>query len=260
MYYCVPATRIDMVSPVKSEMEFDDSEDEQTLPSNADPSSTVPAPLDLYFHPTVSALTDLSTGHPSDIVRRRSISPSKAARQSSDEPQIKSQLPVLSTTPLRTPPKTISFPYRAASEPGTAKPPFGQTFEGNGFSNLRNVMSADSPPSATQLTAIETNRQGTEEQEDQTFAQQVQAYQDELNKEFEAFERALEGREKSAELDELDWDELEQRYVQEINSLLSQEDMIRRDLGERLQVSKGLAIWINSDILSAILALDAGIW
>jgi hypothetical protein len=259
MYYCVTATRIEMVSPTKSEMDFDDSEEEPPLPSNADPSDSVEAPLDLEFNPTVSALTDLSTGHTGEVVRQRSMSPSKAIRQNDNETQIKSQLPILSTTPLRTPPKTVSFPYRAASEPGSIKPLFGQPFERNGFSNLRNVMSADSPPSAKQLTAIEHDEH-TEIKEGQTFAQEVQAYQDELNEEFRAFESALDSRDKSAELDDLDWDELEQRYVQDINPLVSQEDMIRRDLGERLQVSKKTTIWTTSDPLLAILALDAGIW
>lgn len=238
MFLCSPATRIEMTSPTKSELDYDDSDDEPSLPLNADPTDAV---VEGEIDPTH---TDLTHG-PTEVSETRSISeplsPGTARKRGFDEVHRKSQLPVLTTTPQKTPPKSIAFPYRAASEPQTASNPFRQPLEKTGFSALRNVMFAESPPPSTGATAVDrdTTQSVTEdaEQERRSFTQEVKAYEKELDNEFREFEKQLERRDRSAELVALDWDDLERRFTNAIDPLVAEEDKIRQELGHRLQVN-----------------------
>lgn len=238
MFLCSPAARIEMASPTKSELDYDDSDDEPSLPLNADPTDAVVEEGEID-----AAHTDL-THDPTEVSETRSVSeplsPGTARKRGFDEVHRKSQLPVLTTTPQKTPPKSIAFPYRAASEPQAASNPFRQPFEKAGFSALRNVMYAESPPPSTGATTIDrdTTQSVTEDagQERRSFTLEIRSYEQELDNEFRQFERQLEGRDRSAELVALDWDDLERRFTDAINPLVVEEDKIRQELGHRLQV------------------------
>lgn len=240
MFMCSPAARIEMTSPTKSELDYEDSDDEPSLPLNADPTDAVVEEGEID-----STHTDLTHG-PSEVSETRPgsisepLSPGTARKRGFDEVHRKSQLPVLTTTPQKTPPKSIAFPYRAASEPQAASNPFRQPFEKAGFSALRNVMYAESPPPSTGATVVD--RDATQsltadtEQGQRSFTQEVKSYEQELDNEFREFEKQLESRDRSAELVALDWDDLERRFTNAIDPLVAEEDKIRQELGHRLQV------------------------
>lgn len=242
MFSCSPATRIEMTSPTKSELDYDDSEDERSLPSNADPTDAVVKEDEID-----STRTDSTHGVTEVLETRQDPipeppSPGTARKRGFDEVHRKSQLPVLSTTPQKTPPKSLAFPFRATSEPKVVKTPFGQKFETTGFSALRNVMYAESAPPSTGATAIGRDTQQSliedAEQEQKSFVQEIQSYEQELDNELRHFETQLENRDRSAELATLDWNELERRFTRDIDPLVAEEERIRQELSHRLQVTE----------------------
>lgn len=262
MYLCSPVTRIEMTSPTKSEPDYDESEDEDSLPRDADSTGSLHE-LDNKFDRTTS------TEDPSDFTEgtqdrlQEPPSPGTSRKRVLDEVYQKSHLPLLSTTPQKTPPKSIAFPYRSPADAQTAKTPFGRPLEHTGLSALRNVMNASSPPASTGGTAVgdETERSlhGVTEQERKPFIHGIQTFEQDLEKEFQQFEQQLEGRDRSAELAALDWNDLERRFTSDLDPLIAQEDQIRQELGQRLQVLAFASGDETTLIRAAIRSVDAGI-
>jgi hypothetical protein len=56
-----------------------------------------------------------------------------------------------------------------------------------------------------------------------SFQETIQRFQDELDQEYRDFEGKLEARDRNGELDELDWEGLENRYRQEIEPKIAAE-------------------------------------
>ena len=97
----------------------------------------------------------------------------------------------------------------------------------------------DTLPTESQATAVATQAepQSPVEQAEQakTFVQEIQAYQDQLEDEFKQFEKSLSDRDKKEPLEELDWDELEQRYRAEIGPKEADEQAIIEELQTRFK-------------------------
>ncbi|ETN37100.1 uncharacterized protein HMPREF1541_08090 [Cyphellophora europaea CBS 101466] len=220
-------------------MDYDDSEEERSLPSNADPTDAVDVlKTELDNDEDTQDSTSAFRSEENRPVPSLT-SPGRIRKRSNEEIYKKSQLPVFSTTPQKTPPKAVAFQYRAASEPQTSKSLFGQSFEKTGFSKLRNVMTASSPPPSTGLTIID---EGTSQvsmhdvgSAHKSFIDEIEAFEKELKDEFDTFERSLDSRDPSADLGKLDWDELEERFAREIDPIIKEEDKVRAELGARLQ-------------------------
>jgi hypothetical protein len=69
-----------------------------------------------------------------------------------------------------------------------------------------------------------------------TFVSQVEDYQRELEEDFQKFERQLNDRDTSAELEQIDWTDLEADYNKDIEPLLQQENAIMQEFGDRFNV------------------------
>jgi len=69
-----------------------------------------------------------------------------------------------------------------------------------------------------------------------TFAKEIQDYQQQLDREFQEFEQSLNERDTSVNLDTLDWNELEDRYSKEVRPNLDAENEILKELGARFEV------------------------
>ena len=252
-----------MTSPTKSEMDYDDSEEERSLPSNADPTDAVDVlKTELDNDEDTQDSTSAFRSEENRPVPSLT-SPGRIRKRSNEEIYKKSQLPVFSTTPQKTPPKAVAFQYRAASEPQTSKSLFGQSFEKTGFSKLRNVMTASSPPPSTGLTIID---EGTSQvsmhdvgSAHKSFIDEIEAFEKELKDEFDTFERSLDSRDPSADLGKLDWDELEERFAREIDPIIKEEDKVRAELGARLQVSTSPGNHTAMFTILAISSMDASV-
>lgn len=191
-----------MTASPRVNMDLPDSDsDEEELPTNLD----VTTPRNAHSL-TASTLTDRTLSH------ALPPSPRTAKKRTNEEVYQRSQIPIASTTPLKTPPKRMS------------------QFERMGF---------DSLPTESQATAVATQAepQSPVEQAAQakTFVQEIQAYQDQLEDEFKQFEKSLSDRDKKEPLEELDWDELEHRYRAEIGPKEADEQAIIEELQTRFQ-------------------------
>ena len=103
-------------------------------------------------------------------------------------------------------------------------------FENAGFNAL---------PAESQMTAVasqDQTRSLTEQAEQpKMFAQDIQAFQQQLEDEFKQFEKSLAERDKKQPLDDLDWEDLEQRYRAEISPKEADEQAIIEELQTRFQ-------------------------
>lgn len=69
-----------------------------------------------------------------------------------------------------------------------------------------------------------------------SFVQDIKDYQQQLELEFQTFERSLEERDTAADLESLDWHDLEERYKSEIQPHIDSEQGIMTEFGSRFQV------------------------
>ena len=69
-----------------------------------------------------------------------------------------------------------------------------------------------------------------------SFQETIQRYQDELDQEYGDFERKLQARERNGELDEFDWEGLENRYRQEIEPKISAEREVMQECSALFKV------------------------
>ncbi|KIV89949.1 hypothetical protein PV10_07303 [Exophiala mesophila] len=69
-----------------------------------------------------------------------------------------------------------------------------------------------------------------------SFAQEIKDYEKRLEQEFHDFERSLNDRDSTADLEPLDWNELEARYKKEIKPHLDTEQEIMTEFSARFQV------------------------
>jgi hypothetical protein len=70
-----------------------------------------------------------------------------------------------------------------------------------------------------------------------TFVSQIEDYQRELEEDFQQFERQLNERDLSAQLDEMSCTDIEANYNKDIEQLLQQENAIMQEFGDRFNVS-----------------------
>ena len=68
------------------------------------------------------------------------------------------------------------------------------------------------------------------------FVKEIGAYQQELELQFQNFERSLNERDTTAELDVLNWDELQDRYNKQLQPILDAEQGIMKEFGARFEV------------------------
>jgi hypothetical protein len=226
-----------MNSATKSEPDFDESDEDSSLPSHADPTGFV---QEVESESDESSTDEIAEGlEEEEEPEQRFDLPGTARKRGFDDIYQHSHIPVLSTTPQKTPPKSVAFPYRSAVEPQKGRNPFGQNLEKATPSALRNVMSAESPPASTGATILEDAQTTTTHEpirDKSTFVQDIESFEKELDNDFKQFEAQLESRDRTAELAALDWDDLERRFTSDLDPLIAQEDRIRQELSQRLQV------------------------
>jgi hypothetical protein len=68
------------------------------------------------------------------------------------------------------------------------------------------------------------------------FTEDIKAYQIHLEQEFQDFEQSLDERDRTVELEDLEWADLEQRYKTEIQPFADAEQDIMHEFGNRFQV------------------------
>jgi len=83
------------------------------------------------------------------------------------------------------------------------------------------------PTTEGRITSSSSLPQGT------TFVKQINAYRQDLELDFQQFERSLDERDTSASLENMDWDTLEDHYNQEIQPLLKVEKDIMEEFNAR---------------------------
>lgn len=205
-----------------------------SLPKNADPTGAVQDiestqqqdSTELF---TISQLSE-KTAEQTDLPSPRS------RKRHSDEVYQKVDKPV-TTTPQKTPPRKSIANFRQQSVDLSHA---SHASVGAASSNLRSVLNMQSSPSTalppsnqeTQSTQRTTASQTT------TFVDELNTYQRDLDNQYERFASELERRDRQADLEDYDWDALETRYRNEVKPLLEDEDRIKKELGQRLQVGR----------------------
>ena len=233
-------------------MDFGESDDEG-LPTHADSTThSLEADLNTSSSFPSSGLIDQS------LPIQEPPSPGTARKRGTEEVYVRSQAPLLSTTPLK-PPPGFSFDDRVSTEPHrppqrplprTASEPPGFTFEDRVStepqrSSAWRVSYKDSRPTEpTQSSSTMTDpiaeppvQPDKELTMPKTFVENVALYQKDLEDEFKEYEKELKSRERSQELEELDWQDLEDRYHKEISLKIADEEAIMREFQERFAVS-----------------------
>lgn len=69
-----------------------------------------------------------------------------------------------------------------------------------------------------------------------TFQESMKEYQDRLDKEYRLFEQKLKERDRNQELDDIDWDDLENRYHHAMDPKLAAEQDLVNDCSTLFQV------------------------
>ena len=217
-----------MTTPRKTDLADDSSEiDEETL-------DTLDR-MQLEIQPETEVLPSVSVLHGRKPSQSEPLSPGRSKKRTSDEIYQRSQLPIYtlpSTTPLRSPPRYMTDSWASVG----AEPRSNPFHARDGSSNLRNVTMADnSSPSSTAPTQLPSKTQNAPPAP-VTFNGEVKSYQTKLDQEFEEFKTDLEQRDRSKDLEQLDWDDLERRYTDEISPLISEENEVRARMSQRMQV------------------------
>ena len=198
-------------------MDVSDSDDEE-LPTNLD--LTIP----LETRDLTASTARSSTLTDRTVSQALPPSPRTARKRTHEEVYQRPQIPRASTTPLRTPPKRMS------------------QFERIGFNALPAESQTTVVASQAQTqTQTQTPTEQTEQREQtKTFVQDVQAYQEQLEKEFKQFETSLSERNKKEPLEDLDWEDLERRYQADIGPNEADEQAIIEELQTRFQARQCL--------------------
>lgn len=139
--------------------------------------------------------------------------------------------------PVQTPvssPRSIRFDKSVMS--GGPPDPVSQHSDGTVVSGqLIQAPLAEEEHEASQKKAAEPS---PSDQPSDSFVQDIKDYQQQLELEFQTFERSLEERDTSTDLEALDWQALEARYKTEIQPHIDSEQEIMTEFGSRFQVSE----------------------
>ena len=187
-------------------MDLIDSDDEE-LPTNLDLTGSVGQDYQVNPPTRSTTLTDRT------LSQALPPSPKTARKRTNQEIYQRSQIPIASTTPLKSPPKRM--------------PPFYEV----------GTFGADSH-SVEMASPVTKEVPADQNQPAKTFVQDIQSYQDQLENEFKIFEQSLKERNKKDALEDLDWDELEQQYHAEIRPKEADEQAIMEELQTRSQASR----------------------
>ncbi|KPI45314.1 uncharacterized protein AB675_2537 [Cyphellophora attinorum] len=188
---------------------------------------------DLNDFPSVSVLSDRTKA------QSEPLSPGRNRKRSSDEAYRRSQPPsfsIPSTTP-RHPPPTVSFLSQISSEGRKPSQNLFGTREGS--SKLQSVMTPDSPPQSlvpTLDSSAESEPEAVEmETRTPTFAEAIASVQTTLDADFDAYAKDLEERDSTGDLEDLDWNQLEERYMNELRPLTQAEESVHAEIGDRMK-------------------------
>ena len=157
----------------------------------------------------------------------------------------------------------------AFKRPSTAPEQTGQqamatqlAFSKHGFGALRQqqpVHPFDSVGSTSKMLRPGASINTTVE-DSATFQTSMKEYQDKLDKEYKDFEQTLNERDRNAELEDIDWDELEARYHTAMDPKIASEQHIMHEYSALFQVRQMQSMPNLSDgIILALLDLDADV-
>lgn len=209
-------------------MDTDDSEAEQSLPVGLDHTGKADVAGD-------TLLTFQSTTSVDETVPEVPQSPNRRRKRTNEEIYEKSQPPMISTTPAKTPPRDFNL-VRATSEPFHNK---GSSFPKVGFSALRQEMDAEESDQKVPNTNV--NAISHDEAEDSTkaiaFTEQIKLYQQKLEAEFVEFEKGLTTNDQQEIMETLDLNKLEKDYESSMTPLIEEEQRIMQEFQTRLEVS-----------------------
>ncbi len=206
-------------------MDFGESEGEE-LPIHADSTtSSLEADLNSSSSFPSSGLIDNS------LPVHEPPSPGTARKRTKEEVYEKSQRPLSSTTPLKDPPK-FKFEHGVSTEPQRSS-----TWK-VAFKDIQASQSTHRSPPMAEDTAEWPDQATNEVTLPKTFVESVAAYQRQLEDDFKEYGNELRGRERSHELAQLDWQELEGQYQKEISVKIADEQEIMKEVQERFNVSR----------------------
>lgn len=204
---------------------MDFESDDEELPTSLDPPTSSIAD---NTNNTTSTF-DSFTLPDRTVPKSEPPSPGTARKRTFEEILEKSQRPIPSTTPLKTPPKP-SFDHKVSTFLYRSTPSQPEAY------GLRQRPTASM---STSMPADALRPQGPEQDQKvnpRTFVDDVAAYQQHLEAEFKDYEKELESRDRSQELAALDWQELEDRYQKEISPKVADEQKIMEDFHAHFQV------------------------
>ena len=155
---------------------------------------------------------------------------SVARKRTNDEVYEPAQAPISSFRSSRSQKSTMSI---SMSEPSSQKPVVSGS-EGTLVS--RQVVQTPHAESEQPTPQNVTTDQPSSDTPSDSFVQDIKDYQQQLELEFQMFERSLEERDTAADLESLDWQDLEDRYKREIQPHIDSEQGIMTEFSSRFQV------------------------
>ena len=194
---------------------FDDSQTVVSPTQFTNEGNQTPAPADVSISPDSSPLPPRS--RQGSIGRKRTNEESWGPVES---PKISPQAP----TPLRR-----SVTIAAMPEP-----------EGQLAGNHPFHATGDPPRSQEAVAGNGAN--GPTPPSDRSFVKDIREYQQQLELEYQDFERSLNERDRSANLEAMDWEELEAHYSDEISPCIAREKEIMEEFNARFAVCILLAV------------------
>ena len=135
----------------------------------------------------------------------------------------------------QTSPRTARFNLRRSVTLAVMPEHDGQPPRDNPFQSSGDV-------SQTQPALVEDNTSGPLLQSGNSFVTEINDYQQQLELEYQNFERSLNERDTSASLETMNWEELEKRYTEEISPCIEREKIILEEFNARFAVCASLAI------------------
>jgi len=152
------------------------------------------------------------------------------------------------------------LPFRVSHQDDRVPPnPQTSEFDRSGFTSFQNAQSAPSSSTAPVKANIVASTAMATTSEKNTFLQEMQSYEQQLELEYQEYEQALPNRDRGVDLEELDWDDLEHRYSSEIRPRIDAEREIMNELGARFQVGFKMDGRKNADGPKAVHVVDASI-
>jgi hypothetical protein len=168
----------------------------------------------------------------STVSQRRRRHSSSARKRTNDEVYEPVQPPVSSPRSSRFPKSNMAGALSdPLSQQSTAFGTDGTLISGQA---LQTTLAEEEQPTSQHVTI----EQSPSDTPNESFVQDIKDFQQQLELEFQNFERSLDERDTGAELESLDWHDLEDRYKREIQPHIDSEQGVMTEFSSRFQVGE----------------------